>query len=73
MQEYQSGLPFPSPANLPDTGIEPTSLMSPALAGGFFTTSVCSYCQNWSAFTARKNLFQVQREFKGKEILQLFF
>ena len=24
-QEYQSGLPFPSPGNLPDTGIEPAS------------------------------------------------
>ena len=37
-QEYWSGLPFPFPGNLPDPGIEPTSLMSPALAGGFFTT-----------------------------------
>ena len=34
-QEYWSGLPFPSPGNLPDPGIE---LVSPALAGGFFTT-----------------------------------
>ena len=34
-QEYLSGLPFPSPGYLPDTGIEPTS---PALAGGFFIT-----------------------------------
>ena len=33
------GLPFPSPGDLPDPGIEPTSLVSPALAGGFFTTS----------------------------------
>ena len=38
-QEYWSGLPFPSPRDLPNPGIEPTSLMSPALAGGFFTTS----------------------------------
>ena len=37
--EYWSGLPFPSPGDLPDTGIEPGSLMSPALAGEFFTTS----------------------------------
>ena len=35
-QEYWSGLP--SPRNFPDPGIEPTSLMSPALAGRFFTT-----------------------------------
>ena len=38
-QEYRSGLPFPFPGNLPDSGIEPMSLVSPALAGGFFTTS----------------------------------
>ena len=34
-QEDWSGLPFPSPGDLPDPGIEPGS---PALAGGFFTT-----------------------------------
>ena len=33
-QEYWSGLPFPSPGNLPSPGIEPTSLTSPTLAGG---------------------------------------
>ena len=38
-QEYWSGLPFPSPGDLPNPGIEPTSLTSPALVGGFFTTS----------------------------------
>ena len=37
-QEYWSGLPFPSLGNLPDPEIEPVSLMSPALAGGFFIT-----------------------------------
>ena len=34
--EYWSGLPFPSPGDLPDAGTKPAS---PALAGGFFTTS----------------------------------
>ena len=38
-QEYWSALPFPPPGDLPDPGIKPTSLMSPALAGRFFTTS----------------------------------
>ena len=33
--EYWSGLPFPSPGDLPNTGIEASS---PALAGRFFTT-----------------------------------
>ena len=38
-QEYWSGLLCPPPGDLPDPGIEPMSLMSPALAGRFFTTS----------------------------------
>ena len=36
-QEYWSGLPCP-PLDLPDPGTKPTSLTSPALAGGFFIT-----------------------------------
>ena len=35
-QEYWRGLSFPPPGDLPDPGIEPTSLVSLALAGGFF-------------------------------------
>ena len=38
-QEYWSGVPFPTPGNLPDPGTEPASLASPALAGRIFTTS----------------------------------
>ena len=38
-QEHWSGVPWPPPGHLPDSGIKHTSLMSPALAGGFFTTS----------------------------------
>ena len=34
-QVYWNELPFPSPGDLPDPGIKP---LSPALAGGFFTT-----------------------------------
>ena len=41
-QEHWSGLPFPTPGDLRNPGIEPMSLASPALAGGFFTTSA-----NW--------------------------
>ena len=37
-QEYWSGLPFLSPVDLPDPGIEQASPMSPTLAGGFSTT-----------------------------------
>ena len=36
-QEYWSGCPYPCPGDLIDPGIEPASLMSPALAGRLFT------------------------------------
>ena len=42
-QEYWSGLPCPSPRDFPNLGIELASLMSPELAGRFFTTRV-----NWT-------------------------
>ena len=38
-KHYWSGLPFATPRDLPDPGIEPVSFVSPALAGEFFTTS----------------------------------
>ena len=38
-QEYWSEVPFPTPGDLPNPGIKPASLKSPALAGGFFTAS----------------------------------
>ena len=38
-QEYWSGLPCPSPGDLPNPMIKPSSSVSPELAGGFFTTS----------------------------------
>ena len=51
-QEYWSGLPCPLSGDLPNPGIEPVSLMSPALAGGFFTTS-----DTWEAqFCETENL-----------------
>ena len=38
-QEYWSGLLCPPPGDVPNPKMEPESLMSPALAGGFFSTS----------------------------------
>ena len=38
-EEYWNRLPCPPPGDLPDSGIKPISLMSPALAIEFFTTS----------------------------------
>ena len=43
-QEYWSGLPFPTPGNLSDSGIEPTFLASPVLTDRFFTN-----CTTWEA------------------------
>ena len=44
-QEHWSVLPFFSSGDLPDTRIKPTSLSSPALAGGFFTASATQWTQ----------------------------
>ena len=43
-QEYWSELPFPTPGNLPNPGIKPKSLASPALAGRFFTFACACLC-----------------------------
>ena len=48
-QEYWSGLPCPPPGDLPNPGIKPESLISPALAAGFFTTST-----TWEAQSAEQ-------------------
>ena len=45
-QEYWSRVPFPPPRDIPNPGMEPPPLVSPALAGGFFTTST-----TWEAHT----------------------
>ena len=37
-QEYWSGLPCPPSGDPPNLGMQPPSLMTPAMAGGFFTT-----------------------------------
>ena len=42
-QESWTGMPFPSPGDLPDPEIKPASLASPTLAGRFFTS--CGYYQ----------------------------
>ena len=52
-QEYWSGLPFPTPGNLPDP-IESMFPAAPALAGGFFTTGASLVAQTV------KNLPEIQ-------------
>ena len=49
-QEFWSRLPFPSPGDLPDPGMEPMSLKSAVSAGRFFTTSTASSSVSPSGF-----------------------
>ena len=42
-QEYWSRLPFASPGDLPDPGIEPLSPVAPTLADGFFTIGATTW------------------------------
>ena len=66
-QEYWSWLPSPPPGDLPDPGIKSSSLMSPTLAGGFFTTSATweapnqySMASNASRDAEIQNLFKCE-------------
>jgi len=53
--EFWHGLPSPPPGDLPDPGIEPESLMSPALADRFFTPST-----TWVALNSTSVLHLIQ-------------
>ena len=65
-QEYWSGLPFPSPGDLPDPGIEPASLASLALAGGFFATEPPG--KSHEDAYGHITIFLYQKQSKCKEI-----
>ena len=69
-QEYWSGLPLPSPGDLPDTGIELTSFMSPALAGRFFTTSATHEIKRHLLF-GRKVMTNLDSILKNRDITLL--
>ena len=59
------GVAFPIPGDLPNPGIEPSSLMSPILAGKFFTTSPTWEVLTWHDHEnhvptkGRKGLFSI--------------
>ena len=59
-KESWSGLPFPTPEDLPDPGIKLTSLASPALADGFFTTSATFSRSIQMYLLCQKNTFFFQ-------------
>ena len=48
-QEYWSGFPCPTPGGLPDPGIKPMSLLSPALGGGSFFCSPVNYSEVYTS------------------------
>ena len=60
-QEYWSGWPCPPPGDLPDLGIEPVSLKSPALADRFFTTSATALWWKKFQFTKEASVHTVSR------------
>ena len=69
-QEYWSRLPCPLPGDLPGPRIQPSSLMSPALTGRFFTTSatreaLCSSCHP----TSLPSIRSWKREVKNVQFL----
>ena len=59
-QEYWIGLPSPPPGDLPNLGTKPVSLTSPALIGGFFTTSPSG--RRWKGDKALGQSWQVGLE-----------
>ena len=68
-QEYWSGLPFPSPGDLPDPESQLTSVESAALTGGFFTTRA-----TWSTLNLNGLNKSVKRPWQNrlKNVIQLY-
>jgi len=71
-QEYWSGLPWPSPRDIPNPGTEPMSLTFPILAGGFFITNTIWKAPEISSCETYENLEwyfpQIWGHLKMKEI-----
>ena len=65
-QEYWSGLPVPPPGDLPDTGLEPSSLLSPALAGRFFTSASAGKLQIFTERSVNLKYFSSDEKKKAK-------
>ena len=80
-QEYWHGLPFPPPGDLPNPGNEPTSPVSPALVGRFFSTeppaklstTVLRYLVKQQSRCPCEDIFQMRLAFKASEHLMKHF
>ena len=71
-QEYWSGLPCPPSGDFPDPGIKPYSLMSPSLAGEFFTTSTTWEALKQTYPSNDLNSFKVAYKTDRSIVLQKF-
>ena len=75
-QEYWSGLPCPPPGALPEPGIKPASLVSPALAGRSFTTGPPGKprCHCWATVTPNTKFSQLfyLKISEGEDNMRLF-
>ena len=76
-QEYWSQLPLPPAGDLPDPGIKPESLMSPAFSGSFFTTSTTwealQMISEWINKTWSWNTIEYCSEWQTKSKITFFF
>ena len=66
MQEYWSGLPFPSPGDLPNPGIKPMSL---ALVGGLFTTEPPEKPNSYRVYTTERIVKDLKEELNSLRII----
>ena len=64
-QEYWNGLTFPPPGDLPNPGIEPASPVSPAVAGGFFTSSATWEAPGWGGAVIKCLLWEEMTRLKA--------
>ena len=78
-QEYWSGFPCPPPGDLPNPEIEPVSLMSPALAGGFFITSstweapICAILFKNYVYWGLRKIFRFEVSKDGMRVGSTFY
>ena len=76
-QEYWSGLPCPPPGDLPHPGIKPASVMSPELAGGFFTNRAIweapIYSVEWVAYPFSRGFSSPRNQTRVSCIVGRFF
>ena len=72
-QNFWSGLPFPTPDDLLNSGTEPASLASPTLAGGFFTSSSCHLLSRGLQFSVLNHIKELLSEICPLNCISNFF